>query len=141
MAKRLPAHRIKIHRQYTYETAAEELGVTVQTVRSWRAKGLLVITDQKPHLIPGAELKNFVKSQQTKPTRILAFDEFLCMACRRPVKAYGAMADYVPVAPNRGRLETLCDACHASCVKFASLKMRDDLARVLTIVTRYAPEA
>lgn len=136
MAKRLPAHRVKIHRQYTYETAAEALGVTVQTVRAWRAKGLFVLDCQKPHLIPGAELKAFVQSQQAKPVRKLALDEFLCMACRKPVKAFGSMADYVPVSPQRGRLETLCDACHTPCIKFATPKMSEALASILTIVTR-----
>lgn len=39
MAKRVSVQRVKIHRQYTYETAADTVGVTVQTVRAYAAMG------------------------------------------------------------------------------------------------------
>ena len=57
MARRVSARRVKIHNQYTYEQAAEALGVSVQTVRGWRQSGLTVLDSQKPHLILGFALK------------------------------------------------------------------------------------
>ena len=37
MGKRVSTRKVKKHRHYTYEGAAEILGVSAQTVRSWRA--------------------------------------------------------------------------------------------------------
>lgn len=136
MAKRLSARRVKIHRQYTYDSAADALGVTVHTVRAWRSAGLAVLDSQKPHLIFGHELKRFIENRMPKKSRKLAPDEFYCMTCRAPRAPYGATADYVPVNVARGRLVALCEVCETTCNKFVSLKMCSELAKTLTIATR-----
>lgn len=115
MAKRVSARRIKLNRQYTYDEAARELGVTPQTVRAWRAQGLSVLDDQVPHLIIGCVLKDFVETRQPKPQR-LGIGEFLCMGrCQAPTRPYGRMADYIAFDGERGRLEALCERCETRC--------------------------
>jgi DNA-binding XRE family transcriptional regulator len=136
MAKRVSSRKIKIHTQYTYEQAADDLGVTVQTVRLWRKDGLDVLDSQKPHLILGFALKDFLNKRLNKPERRLARDQFLCMTCNAPRRAYGGMADYLPYTPTRGRLEALCEDCQGLCGKFASPKICAELTPVLTIATR-----
>ena len=136
MAKRVSARRIKIHSQYSYEQAADVLGVSVQTLRSWRYDGLPVLDSQKPHLILGFALKDFLTKRASKPERRLAADQFLCMACHAPTRAYGGMADYQPYTVNRGRLEALCEVCGGLCGKFASPSLCDELTQILTIATR-----
>lgn len=136
MGKRMSARKIKIHNQYTYEQAADALGVSVQTVRLWRQSGLPVLDSQKPHLILGFALKDFLQSRSNKPERRLALDQFLCMACNAPRRAYGGMADYTPYTDARGRLEALCEACQGLCGKFASASLCAELAPILTIATR-----
>ncbi len=138
MGKKVSAHRVKIHRQYTYEQASDELGVSIQTVRGWRKAGLHVLTGQKPHLILGMELKTFLKQRGQKAVRKLALDEFLCMACKGPRTAYGGMADYVAVNAQRGRLEALCGDCETPCGKFANPTTCAQLAGILTIAIRDA---
>ena len=136
MAKRVSAHRVKIHRQYTYDSAAETLGVTMQTVRAWRPIGLEVMDSQKPHLVLGHELKRFLESRMPKARRKLAPDEFYCMSCRTPRAPYGNMADYVPFNHARGRLVALCAVCETPCNKFVSLNTCNDLAKIMTIAKR-----
>lgn len=136
MAKRVSPRKIKIHNQYTYDQVADALGVTVQTVRLWRQSGLVVLDSQKPHLILGFELKDFLKKRSSKPERRLARDHFLCMTCNASRRAYGGMADYIPYTATRGRLEALCEACQGLCGKFASPSMCVELAPILTIATR-----
>jgi len=136
MVRRVSARKIKIHNQYTYEQAADVLGVSVQTVRLWRQSGLLVLDSQKPHLILGFALKDFLNKRSEKVKRRLAKDEFLCMACNAPTRACGGMADYRPYNHQRGRLEALCEVCHGLCGKFASPSICDELAPILTIATR-----
>lgn len=138
MARRVSARKIKAHTQYTYEEAADVLGVSAQTVRAWRQSGLPVLDSQKPHLILGRVLKDFLKARSNKPQRRLARDQFLCMACNAPRRAYGGMADYLPYTAVRGRLEALCEACQGPCGKFASPSLCAELAPILTIATRNA---
>lgn len=136
MAKRVSSRKVKIHNQYTYEQAADVLCVSVQTVRLWRQSGLPVLDSRKPHLILGFALKDFLDKRANKPDRRLARDQFLCMTCNAPRRAYGGMADYTPYTPARGRLEALCEACQGLCGKFASPRLCADLAPILTIATR-----
>lgn len=136
MAKRVSPRKVKIHNQYTYEQAADVLGVSVQTVRLWRQVGLDVLDSQKPHLILGFALKDFLNKRSNKPERRLARDQFLCMACNAPRRAYGGMADYTPYTPTRGRLEALCETCQGLCGKFASPFLCAELVPLLTIATR-----
>lgn len=136
MAKRVSPRKIKIHNQYTYDQVADALGVTVQTVRLWRQDGLDVLDSQKPHLILGFAIKEFLNKRSNKPERRLARDQFLCMTCNAPRRANGGMADYTPYTATRGRLEALCEACEGLCGKFASPKICAELATILTIATR-----
>jgi DNA-binding XRE family transcriptional regulator len=136
MARRVSAHRVKVHCQYTYESAAALLGVSVQTVRSWRKSGLQVLDSQKPHLILGFALKDFFSGRAKTPKRSLARDQFLCMTCNKAKRASGAIADYQPYNDIRGRLEVLCETCLGPCGKFASPALCAELAPVLTITTR-----
>ena len=137
MAKRVSARKIKTHNQYTYDQAADALGVSVQTLRLWRLSGLPVLDSQKPHLILGFALKKFLNMRANKPERRLARDQFLCMACNAPRRAYGGIADYLPYTATRGRLEALCEDCQRPCGKFASPSLCAELAAILTIATRY----
>ena len=136
MAKRVSPRKIKIHNQYTYEQTADALGVSVQTVRLWRAAGLVVLDSQKPHLILGFALRDFLNKRSNKPERRLARDQFLCMTCNSPRRAYGGMADYRPYTNIRGRLEALCEECQGPCGKFAGPRLCAELAHILTIATR-----
>jgi len=136
MAKCVSPRKIKIHNQYTCEQAADVLGVSMQTVRLWRRSGLPVLDSQKPHLIFGFALKDFLNKRSNRPERRLARDQFLCMTCNTPRWAYGGMADYLPYTATRGRLEALCEVCHGPCGKFANPRLCVELAPILTIVTR-----
>jgi len=135
MAKRVSARKIKIHNQYTYQQAADALGVSVQTVRLWRQSGSPVLDSRKPHLILGFALKNFL-NKRSKPKRDMRRDQFLCMTCDSLTNAYGGMADYKPNTATRGRLEALCETCQGLCGKFASPSLCEELAPILTIATR-----
>jgi len=120
MAKRLSARRIKKNRQYTYEDAADALGVTAQTVRAWREEGLIVLTSCIPHIIMGFALKEFIVNRTANARQSLEEDEVFCMRCKAPRKPFGMMADYVAINANRGRLVTLCECCEGRCVRLVS---------------------
>lgn len=68
MPKRSPNPRlVKIHRNYTYDEAADLLGLHKNSVRRWVThEGLAALTEQRPHLILGAGLKAFLEHRRVK---------------------------------------------------------------------------
>ena len=95
MAKRVKTRAIKVNRQYTYEKAADAVGVSCATVRRWKVdEGLEVLVSQKPHLIVGAVLKEFLDKKNAISGPKMRPGHFLCMTCGGHRGAYGKMADY-----------------------------------------------
>lgn len=93
MTRRLSARAVKVHRLYTYEEAADVLGVTVQTIRTWRKQKLAVLTQKRPHCIIGSVLREFIENKNVKAKHPLADDQVFCMTCKAPRRPYGMMAD------------------------------------------------
>ena len=135
MAKRVSARRIRKHRHYTYEDAADVLGVSVQTVRSWRDVGLAVMTEGRPHYILGEALIAFLDSRKARSVKLTP-DQMLCFACRKPKRPLGMMVDYVPINATRGRLTGFCEDCEGPCQRFASVASLEALGRIFDIVRR-----
>lgn len=112
MAHRHPDRRaIKQHYSYTAEEAALALGVAKGTVRRWLKSGLAHITDQRPFLILGSELRSFLDKQNTAKHRCQPH-EFFCFRCRAPRQAAAGLIDYIPRTPLSGQLSAICEACH-----------------------------
>lgn len=135
MAKRVSARRIRKHRLYTYEEAAEALGVTPQTVRSWRDLGLPVLMQKTPHLILGQALKDFITQRALKAKQPLADYEVFCLRCKTQRKPFGMMADYVAISPTSGRLLTLCEVCEGRCIRMVKASDIPRLSQILEIAT------
>jgi len=133
MAKRVSTRRIKANRHYPYEDAADVLGLSSQTVRSWRSQSLEVMTDKRPHIILGENLIRFIEARQ-KPASKMAPDQFRCMTCKRPTRPLDGVVFYNPLTPTRGQLKALCEECEGQCFRFASERGLPKLARFFEIV-------
>lgn len=118
MAKRVSARKIKMHRLYTYEEAGDALGITSNTVRSWRSGGLQVMAASTPHYILGAELIAHIERRQKKHSVKLGLDQMYCFRCKEPQNPLRAMVDYIPINDTRGRLTGLCGACEGVLQRF-----------------------
>lgn len=134
MAKRVSTQRIRKHRHYTYEDAADVLDLSVQTVRSWRGQGLYVLAERKPHLILGEAMIEFLQERQKKAKQKMAPNQMFCMSCKAPRRPLDLIAVYVPISPGRGRLEGLCEVCDGSLNRFVREKDRADLAKIFDLV-------
>ncbi|WP_429931484.1 helix-turn-helix domain-containing protein [Agrobacterium vitis] len=111
MARRRPDRRaIKQHRSYTAEEAALVLGIAKGTVRRWLKAGLPHITDQRPFLILGSDLREFL-DRQDKPKHCCQPHEFFCFRCRVPRRAAAGLIDYVPRTALSGQLSAICEVC------------------------------
>jgi hypothetical protein len=133
MGKRGSTRGIKANRHYTYEDAADTLGPTYQTIRSWRGKGLRVMTSSRPHLILGEDLIAFIKSQH-QPSGKMEPDQFRCFTCKNPRRALDRIVFYTRTAPKRGQLEAVCDECEGRCFRFVGEAALPQLAQYFEIV-------
>ncbi|MBO6510898.1 MAG: DNA-binding protein, partial [Roseibium sp.] len=69
MGRRISAARVKTHRSYTVEEAAEAVNATSQTIRSWIKQGLHALSETRPTLILGCALKAFIEERRAKRKR------------------------------------------------------------------------
>lgn len=59
-----------------------DIGLHVQTVRTWVKEGLKTIDKGKPALIYGFDLIQFLKARNTKNKCATDFDQLFCMNCK-----------------------------------------------------------
>jgi len=121
LSKKINPNCVKIHRNYSVEDIANSLSVHKNTVRGWFKKGLDTIDNNKPALVLGSVLKQFLKERRMANKRACKLHEIYCMKCREPRIPAKNMADFKLVNQNRGCLIALCPVCHSVMNKFVSL--------------------
>lgn len=108
----LNPRRVKTHRTYTVEEAADLLGVHKGTVRNWLRRGdLLTIDDRRPALILGRALAQFLDGRRKAGKRPCQPGEIYCVRCRVPRLPAGGMVDFRPSGSGSGSLIGLCPSC------------------------------
>ncbi len=136
MTRRINPRKVKIHQNYTVEEVAQLVGRSIPTVRSWIKKGLRVMRGQIPHLILGADLREYLDKSQKSNKKPLTPNQLYCLKCRKPQAPYGALVDYVPISDVRGRLEGLCPTCEGICNRFASPRQLPRFAEIFDLTIR-----
>lgn len=120
MAKRPNPKLAKIHRSYTVEETASLYVVHKNTVRSWIKKGLLVCDDQRPALILGRHLREFLQVKKQGQKQKCKPYEMYCMSCKSPQRPAENMVDYEPLTTTTGRLIGICGRCEGVINKYIS---------------------
>lgn len=130
MAKRFSYQRIKRHRDYTVAEAAEITGAHSQTVIRWiRRDGLPALTERRPWLISGQDLKEFLGARAASVRRQMDPHQFFCLKCKCPREAALKIADYTQTSATSGMMTALCAACDTLVYKTIS---RSDLETIRT---------
>lgn len=110
MPKKARLSGIKAFRCYTIEEAAEVSDVSPRTIRNWAADGLRVMDAERPVLIRGDDLRDFIKEKRQGRKIKTAPDTFYCVCCRKSRKAAGSFAD-CDIKGKRVTLTALCEIC------------------------------
>lgn len=134
MARKYNWRRVKIHFPYDVKEAAKVLDCSTVTIRHWVKEGLRIMTDQKPFLIDGRDLHEFARAKSEglkweKPDTNAPWNYFSCFRCKAYRKPALLMVDFVPIGPQKGRLEGICETCEAQIVKFCD---RSKLPKIST---------
>lgn len=129
---------IKIHRNYTVDEVARNLGVAKATVRRWIKSGLPALTERRPAIILGSDLAQFLSASKS-PRQTCRLDECYCVKCRSPRKPAGEMAEFISLTPSTGNLRGICPTCGTMMHK----RMRHDallaLGSILDVTIAEAP--
>jgi excisionase family DNA binding protein len=112
--------RVKTLRSYTIEEAASLLDVHRNTVRHWIRNGLPAMTDQRPHLIQGRDLGEFLREQQMSRRSKCGPNQFYCFRCREPRTGAEGLVEYQALSPTRGMWLGICPICTSLMRRFAS---------------------
>jgi len=121
MRKRRPNYRlVKIHRSYTVEEAARQLGTHKNTVRAWVKAGLPTCGSKRPTLILGRDIRAYLQERRTKNKRPCQPGEIYCVRCRAPKRPAGDMAEYKPTTVSLGNLIGICPDCDGMIYRRAS---------------------
>lgn len=120
MAKYPNAQAIRAARAYTIDEAASALRINEVTIRAWIKCGLPAMTTNRPFLILGEDLRNFVQDRRAKAKANLASDELLCMTCKAARKPFGMLVDLHLQNGKTARLVGLCEVCGGTCSRMIS---------------------
>ena len=126
---------LKSHRNYTVEEVARLLGVARGTVRRWTKKGLPFVTEQRPRLIRGDDLLEFLAKLKA-PKERCQLHECYCFKCRAPREPALRMADIICDRPTSGNLRALCLVCETWMHKRVSFAALDRLRAKLDITVQ-----
>jgi len=145
MSKRRYNPRLaKIHRNYTVEEVANLYGIHKNSVRKWVEDGLPVCDDQRPMLILGNDLREFLMQKRTRNKCPLKHGQMYCLKCRRGMTPAGEIADYEAITETGGNLIGICPKCDSMMYRRISLAqfdlVRGELAISLPQALRHISE-
>ena len=139
MARRPSARGVKLHLNYTVDEAARATGNCKGTVRRWLKTGLPAITDQKPALILGGDLIDYLNAKRGRKQKC-RLHECFCFSCRRPrAPAFGEVELFM-LAPTSGNLRALCEHCATVMHKRISVAKISALQTLATVTIRQGIE-
>ena len=133
MARRIKASQIKKNLTYSILEAAEELDVSVATIRNWVKQGLPIQKDQRPYLIFGNDLRDFITQRRKAKTFTLQDGELSCFTCKLGREPLDGAVVYVSQTAKTGRLSGVCSVCGGKCARIISNAKVDVFSQILRI--------
>ena len=133
MPRRAKASRIKKNLTYSILEAAEELEMSIATIRNWIKQGLPIQKDQRPYLIYGSDLRNFIVQKNKARKFTLQAGELNCFTCKAGRKPQDDAVIYAPQTAKTGRLSGVCGVCGGKCARIISNAKISEHSQILQI--------
>lgn len=123
----------KIHRSYTVEEVADLFGAHKNTVRNWIKNGLPICDDQRPFLILGSLLKEFLQKQRAVNKHKCNASEMFCFKCKMPRTPELSSVEFKTETTTKGCIIARCPICQCKMNKFFQLAKIDEIKSNLAI--------
>jgi len=120
MSKRANPMAVKAALTYEVSEAAKALGKSQATIRNWIRDGLPVLATQKPFLISGADIREYLRAKHRAAKSPLSQDELFCLSCRAGRKPVSMMVEPIPNTSKTTRLKGRCECCGAVSTRIIS---------------------
>lgn len=91
---------------------------------------------QRPFLILGCELREFLDARRSKSKIPLQIDELFCLTCKVARKPLGWMVDIHDQSEKTVRLEGLCEVCGGICNRMVSRTQVGRLRSILNVASK-----
>lgn len=125
MAKKYKTKLIKTRESYTSKQIGELFNLHLKTIQLWVKDGLITISN-KPILIMGYDLKEYLDSKQNDRKCKLESDEFYCTKCRKAVRSTDNDVWLELTGKTIGKnqykeivIKGVCDECHTRVNRFS----------------------
>lgn len=125
MAKKYKTQLIKTKESYGSKDIAVLFNLNLKTVQLWVKDGLITISN-KPILVMGYDLKDYLDKKQQNRKCKLASDEFYCTKCRKAVRSTDNDVWLELTGKTLGKnqfkefvIKGVCDECHTRVNRFS----------------------
>jgi len=132
MAKRANPMAVKASLTYEVSEAALALGKSKATIRNWIRDGLPVMSKQKPYLILGQALRDYIRATSQAAKSPLAQDELYCVSCKSAQPPQDLIVEVVPNNAQTIRLKGVCSDCGGAASRFVSRSKAQQFAVIFT---------
>lgn len=102
----------------------------------WVRKGLPALTERKPHLIRGCDLRDFLRQAKKTRKKPLRLNQFYCLKCRDAREPAEAMIDCELPATGPAMIQGLCTICLTTMFKRIARDRIADLRRKLDVTIK-----
>lgn len=133
MRKAVRISAIKSARSYTFIEAAKLLNVSVDSLRNWVRGGLPVLKTERPFLIIGKDLKDWLTARNEKRRVALGPHQFFCLRCKKAQTPYGGMVDCLAQTSQTWRLMAICVCCGGGMNRIVSVRDLPEMQRIFDV--------
>jgi len=134
MANRYNPNKCKINRNYSISEIALLYGVHKNTVKTWLRRGLKRIDNQRPYIILGRDLKQFIKDLRGINKRPCELGEIYCMKCRVPRTPEQGSTVFETETSRYGRIKANCNVCNSPMNRYFRLVDLATLQRHFAVI-------
>lgn len=105
------AQKIRINRSYSVPELALLCGVHKNTIRNWLRDGLPTIDRQRPALIQGKAVKDYLNAKRNRRKRTCPPGTIYCFRCKDPRRPADRQATLILDRSGTGNLSACCEDC------------------------------
>lgn len=130
--RKVDMRRIKKDMSYFLSEVCELLCVHKRTVYQWLKTGLPKVDNQKPYLVRGRDLYDFLK--QKRKGQKCQPHEFYCFKCKGPQSAWENIVDLMQYNDKQLMIQGLCAVCGTKVNKLGFVRRKEGYEKLFVVL-------